>query len=163
MSRRGARSRRTTAVIVLAALALGFFVVARGRVSGASSAGSERQLRSGFLEPLADSGISIDVLQACHYLRRSPDEAWHFSVEIAAAAPPSQVADALRSKTHVVIGQDDGYQQIVQQFRGQPNRGWNGILTESGSGARLALVKNNVQTNDASIGVGWLRVCPDSP
>jgi hypothetical protein len=24
-------------------------------------------------------------------------------------------------------------------------------------------VKNNVHTNDRSIGVGWLRVCPDSP
>jgi hypothetical protein len=120
-------------------------------------------LRSGFLAPLAASGISVDVLQACHYLRRSPDEAWHFSVEVAAAAPASEVADALRSKTHVVIGQDDGYQQIVQQFKGQPDRGWNGILTQSGSGARLALVKNNVHTNDRSIGVGWLRVCPDSP
>jgi hypothetical protein len=162
--RRDTRRRRRFIVLVVAlALVVVFVVLAvRARDGSASSAGSERQLRSGFLEPIAAAGISTEVVEACHYLRRTPGEPWHFSVRIIVAAPQSEVVEALRAKTRVVI-HDNGDQQVVQQFPGQPSRGWNGILAPSGSGTRLELVKNNVHTSDTSIGVGWLPVCANSP
>ena len=61
---------------------------------------------------------------------------------------------------HVVVV-DDRDAPVVQQFKGAPGRGWNGVIEASGSQTRVLLVKNNVHTNDESIGVGWLPVCTE--
>src|SRR4051794_9587216 len=77
-------------------------VLAQWRPVDASSAGVERQLRSGFLQPLRAAGLSYEVVEACHYTRPTPELPWHFSVTIKIAASTPQVIAALRARTHVV-------------------------------------------------------------
>jgi hypothetical protein len=157
---RYAWGRRTTAVIAVVALC-GLLYAVRSFQSSASLAASEHQLRSGFLEPLGRSGISTEVLDACHYDRRSPQEAWHLSVKIATGASQTAVIEALRARTRAVVV-DDRENPLIQQFPGQPNRGWDGTISTSTTGTLISLVKNNVHTNEGAIGIGWLPVCPES-
>ena len=156
-------SRHATAIVPIAVVALlALFYAVRAHPSSSSIAVSERQLRTGFLQPLARADIPVRVLDACHYARRSPQEGWHLSMKMAATASQAAVIEALRKDTDAVIV-DDREPPLVQQFPGQPNRGWNGTLTSSEAGTEISLVKNNVATSEGSIGVGWLPVCPDSP
>jgi hypothetical protein len=133
-------------------------VVERGP-SSKSVAESERQLRSGFLQPLNDAGLTFEVLDACHYARTSQQDAWHLAVKIAVDASVPDVADTLAQHVVVVADRD---QPVVQQFRGQPGRGWNGIIEAPQGRTLVELAKNNVHTSEASIGVGWMSVCPES-
>jgi hypothetical protein len=150
--------RRKRWYVGFALVAVVILLVLRGGSGGASVAGSERQLRSGFLHPLERAGLSVDVLDACHYDRRSPREPWHLSTTIAVAASVPQVVNVLAAQVVVVDDRDD---PRIQQFKGEPSRGWNGVIRASGSQTLVFLVKNNVHTSDDSIGVGWLPVCAD--
>jgi hypothetical protein len=152
------RNRRSLVVggAIVTAVAV-FFVVSRSP-SSRSVAGSERQLRSGFLSPLRDAGLSTEVVDACHYERQAADEPWHLAVKFAVDASLPEVVRVLDEQVVVVADRD---QPIVQQYKGQPQRGWNGIVTTSGNRTLVELVKNNVHTSDSSIGVAWLPVCAE--
>jgi hypothetical protein len=150
------RTRRYVGIALVAFV--GMLLLFRGGGSEASVAASERQLRSGFLQPLERAGLAVEVVEACHYERQSPQEPWHLSIGIGVAAPVSEVVKVLAA--HVVVV-DDRDAPVVQQFKGAPGRGWNGVIEESGSRTRVLLVKNNVHANDQSIGIGWLPVCTE--
>ena len=153
-----ATARQTTAVLLAVLLGIGLVAAITSRRVGTSSVpASERQLREGFLEPMSRSGVGFEVLDACHYDRPTPEYAWHLAVKIAAAAPIQDVAEALQ-RADVVVREE----RILQQFRGQPNKGWDGGIESRGDQTIISLVKNNVHTNDRSIGVAWLPICPES-
>jgi hypothetical protein len=153
--------------VAVLALVAAFAVVLNGRPSSRSVAASERQLREGYLEPLTEAGLAVDVLDACHYTRYSPqeklapDQGWHFSVKIAVAGSPDAVARVLREQTGAVV-LDDRSPILVQQYLGQPNRGWNGGIADADGGSIVALVKNNIATSDPSIPIGWRSICPET-
>jgi hypothetical protein len=148
--------------ILLAIVIVGAVVVVlRAGRDPKSMAASERQIRSGFVDPLVHSGLSVEVLDACHY-DRSRGAAWHLSVKLAVAASPDVVTRALRATTHVVIVHADTSSPGVQQYPGEPNRGWNGGYAVSGNRTLISLVKNNVHTSDSSIPVAWMPICPES-
>lgn len=150
------RKRRYLGIALVAVL--GILLLFRGGGSGASVAASERQLRSAFLQPLERAGLSVEVFDACHYERQSPQEPWHLSIGIGVAASVPEVVKVLSGHVLVVDDRDD---PLVQQFKGAPNRGWNGVIKASGSQSLVLLVKNNVHMSNESIGVGWLPVCTE--
>lgn len=167
-----ARPQLGTRVFVgLAVLALvaAFAIFLNGRGASRSVATSERQLREGYLKPLTEAGLAVEVLDACHYYRSSPQESgapapedgWHFSVKIAVADSPDAVARVFRQKTGVVVV-DDRSPILLQQYRGQPSRGWNGTLEDADGGSVVTVVKNNIATSDRSIPIGWQSICPES-
>jgi len=149
---------RVVALVALIALAGGALLVPRQGSNTVES--SEGQLRNGFLQPLTDAGIATEVIRACHYDRVSASDPWHLSVRIATEASAADVVAVLGAADVVV--RDDRDAPIVQQYPGQPNRGWNGVVEPSATGSVLALVKNDVATDEASIAPGWLPVCPES-
>jgi hypothetical protein len=162
------RSRALVALTVVALVAVTVLML-NDRSSSRSVTASERQLRSGYLEPLTEAGLAVEVLDACHYSRYSPDEndapgpedAWHFSVKIAVSESPNTVARLLRQKTGAVIV-DDRTPIGVQQYRGEPNRGWNGGIAAADGGSIVTLVKNNIATSERSIPIGWQSICPET-
>ena len=77
-------------------------------------------------------------------------------MQIAVDGSIAQVADTLSHHAQVVADRD---QPVVQQYKGQPGRGWNGVIETLHGRTVVGLVKNNVHTNEQSIGVGWLQVC----
>jgi hypothetical protein len=158
-SQRTAARVRTTPVLLLVVLfGIGLVAaIASRHVASSSVPASERQLRRGFLEPMSRSGIGFEVLDACHYDRPTPEYAWHLAIKIAAAASIQDVAEALQN-ADVVVREE----RIVQQFRGQPNKGWDGGIERRSNQTIISLVKNNVHANDRSIGVAWLPICPES-
>ncbi len=158
--------RRTRALVALAAVALVALTVfvLNDRPSSRSVSASERQLREGYLEPLTEAGLAIEVLDACHYYRfeaPDPERDWHLSVKIAVSDSPDTVAQLLRQKTGAVIV-DDRTPILVQQYRGQPNRGWNGTIADADGGSIVTVVKNNVATSERSIPIGWQSICPET-
>jgi hypothetical protein len=156
----------TVTVVALVAVTV---VLLNDRPSSRSVTASERQLRAGYLEPLTEAGLAIEVLDACHYYRYSPDKSgapgpedgWHFSVKIAVSESPDTVAQSLRQKTGAVIV-DDRTPILVQQYRGQPNRGWNGTIADAEGGSIVTVVKNNIATSDRSIPIGWQSICAET-
>lgn len=156
-SRRSMRVR-VVALVALIALAGGSLALPRQGSNPVESA--ESQLRNGFLQPLTDAGIATEVLSACHYDRVRATDAWHLAVRIQTAATVADAVAVLQAAGVVV--RDDRAAPIVQQYPGQPNRGWNGAIEANDSGSVLALVKNNVATDESSITAGWLPVCPES-
>jgi hypothetical protein len=57
---------------------------------------------------------------------------------------------------------DDRTPILVQQYRGQPNRGWNGGIADADGGSIVTVVKNNIATSDRSIPIGWQSICPET-
>ncbi|HEX5614137.1 MAG TPA: hypothetical protein VFZ83_03185 [Acidimicrobiia bacterium] len=156
-SRRSMRVR-VVALVALVALAGGALMVPRQGSNTVETA--EGQLQNGFLQPLADAGVATEVIRACHYERVSASDPWHLSVRVDTAASVADVVAVLRAQGAVV--RDDRDAPIVQQYPGQPSRGWNGVVEPSATGSVLALVKNNVATDEASVAPGWLPICPES-
>ena len=155
---------RRTLVALTVFLAAVTVLVLTSRHPSRSVAASERQLREGYLEPLGKAGLAIEVLDTCHYYRFSapdPEKDWHFSVKIAVSASPHTVAQVLRHKTGAVIT-DDRTAIGVQQYRGEPNRGWNGGIADANGGTIVSLVKNNIATSERSIPIGWQSICPET-
>ena len=163
------RPRRTRAVVALAAVGLVavMALVMNNRPASRSVTASERQLREGYLEPLIEAGLAVEVLDACHYSRddfvapASPEADWHFSVRIAVSESPDTVAQFLREEIGAVIV-DDRTPIEVQQYRGQPNRGWNGRIADADGESIVTVVKNNIATSDQDIPIGWQSICPES-
>jgi hypothetical protein len=160
------RSRTLVALTVVALVAVSVMAL-NHHPSSRSVGASERQLRTGFVEPLTKSGLATEVLDTCHYWRSStqqvigPADAWHFSVKIAVSASPDAVARVLDQKTGAVITGDDSSFGI-QQYRGDPQRGWNGGIAVADGGSVVALVKNNIATSERSVPIGWQPICPES-
>jgi hypothetical protein len=67
------------------------------------------------------------------------------------------VADTLEAQDVVLVR--DRVPMTVQQVRGDPARGWNGVLDTSGDGALLGLTFNNVKPSGLAEAGGWAEVC----
>lgn len=167
-SQRADGPRRTRALVALAAVGLVAVIalVLNSCPSSRSVTASERQLREGYLEPLTEAGLAVEVLDACHYSRDdfgapAPEGGWHFSVRIAVSETPDTVAQFLREETGAVI-LDGRTPIVVQQYRGQPNRGWNGSIAGADGGSVVTVVKNNIATSDQDLPIGWQSICPES-
>lgn len=142
--------------IRLGAVLLAVALVA-GCGSGRDVGAVEETLVDGYLDPLAAAGITIAVTDTCKY-QGEPKDPWHLSIELRLAAPGEQVADVLESEGMVV--RRDREPMEVQQVRGAPREGWNGILTGAADGSVLSLVFNNATYSDWPGTVGWSEVCP---
>ena len=96
---------------------------------------SEAQLEEGYLVPLEAAGLSYTVDEVCHYERRTADEPWHLQVTMTVDAVPADVAAAIEGQVGVV--RRDRQPMVVQQYAGEPNRGWDGSI-DLASGERCS-------------------------
>jgi hypothetical protein len=156
---RARSTRRAWCIVVSAAILVALVAFAHADHSGAVAT-AEHQLKSGYLDPLTRGRLATEVLEACHYGRTSPHDPWHFSVKIAVRASTYDVVKALARDVGVI--RSDRNPVIVQQFKGAPQRGWNGIIEPSATGTLISVVKNNVDVSANGPGVGWMPICPES-
>ncbi len=145
--------------VPLYALVLG--VVWLGVLASCSSddsvSASEAQFELAFIEPLEAAGLDYTVDEVCHYEREESEEPWHLQISVAVDAGPGEVADALTSTIDVI--QRDRSPMGLQQYEGEPGRGWNGVLEPRGEGTILGVTRNNVEVDGTRPPVGWLPVC----
>ena len=126
--------------------------------TGSDIADVEAVLVDHYLDPLAETGITVSVESACRYAG-PVDIPWHLEVALRLDAPPQRVADFVEQEGMVVRRDRDP--MIVQQIPGAPTEGWNGSLEARRDGSVLKLVFNNVTRSGWSGAVGWAEVCPD--
>jgi hypothetical protein len=118
---------------------------------------SETQFEDAFVRPLDASGLDYSVVGACHYARQDVGEPWNFQIRVVVDADPNEVADALEATVDII--ERDRSPMILQQYAGEPGRGWDGTLESHGEGTVLGVVKNNVTVDGDRPSVGWLPVC----
>ncbi len=126
-------------------------------VAGTADVGTvEKQLRDGYLQPLEDGGLTFEVVEVCHYSREE-DEPWHLGVSLAVDASPERVAEVLSQTVGVLLTDRDP--MVVQQYEGEPAKGWDGAIADGGDTTTVGLVKNNVVVEADQLSVGWLQEC----
>lgn len=154
------RSRRLPVVASVAGVAL---ALATALAVSASSPpvdvhGASSLLDEGFVQPLVDRSIPIEVTETCRYEIMDGDTHQHLDVELRLGADSHHVAEVLSAAGVVVDG------GTVQQFPGRPADGWNGGLRADTTGSSsLGLVFNNVSLSDGDLASGWAETCPSSP
>jgi hypothetical protein len=118
---------------------------------------SETQFEDAFIQPVEAAGLHYSVEQVCHYARDRSDEPWHLQITVVVDADPNEVADALAATVDII--ERDRSPMILQQFAGEPGRGWDGVLERQGESTVLGVVKDNVDVEGDRPSVGWLPVC----
>jgi hypothetical protein len=133
-------------------------VVSALLTAGCSSSavdGVRSALDGHFLEPLRQADVSFAVENTCHLRRDSDAELWHLEVRVRIDADRHQVARILEAEDVVVTDA-----MVIQQERGNPQGGWNGVLEVSAGGASsLGLTYNNVDIDGVDEAGGWAEVC----
>jgi hypothetical protein len=137
---------------VLATVALLGAACAATAVESANAALTEH-----YLGPLGSAGIAFAVEDTCHLERGTTSEPWHLEVRVQVDADPARIADVLETQDVVLVR--DRAPMTVQQDRGDPTQGWNGILQASDGGAQLGLTYNNVTPGGLAEAGGWAEVC----
>ena len=127
--------------------------------SSTGEAKAEEQLLDGFVGPLAEAGLGVEVMRTCHYFPLSGPGKRTLAATITVDAEPNRVADILTAEDMVV--RDDIDYVVIQQFSGQPSRGWSGGFEPDGDHASINLVKNNVEVS-GRLDLAWMPVCPES-
>lgn len=147
-------SRRTRLLVGLvcltAAISVGIYV--SGFRDDSSESAVEEVLNVGFLNPL--EGVLEHEVSGCSY-PPSGNELWHFSVVISVEADVETTVAVLRPSVDVINADRDP--ALVQQFAGNPRKGWNGQLFKVDGGTRIELVRNSVRSDD--VPVGWFERC----
>lgn len=149
------------AVNLSRACGLGLLTILAATASACSNdatlSASEAQFDEAFIQPLEAAGLDYSVQEVCHYARENPGEAWHLQIRVDVDADPDEVANALAATVDVI--ERDRDPMIVQQYAGEPGRGWDGVLESDGGGTGLGVAKNNVDVGGDRPAVGWLTVC----
>ncbi len=83
---------------------------------------SEAQFDEAFIQPLEAAGLDYSVQEVCHYGRESPDEPLHLEIRVRVEADPDEVANALVATVDII--ERDRDLMILQQYVGEPGRGW---------------------------------------
>ena len=140
----------------------GVLIVALLVASCSSTGGqakAEEQLLGGFIDPLAGAGLAVEVTRTCHYLPRSGPGKRTLAATMAVDADAVRVADVLTAEDMVVEDRIDYV--VIQQFRGQPSRGWSGGMEPHGDDVSIDVVKNDVDVS-GRLDLAWMPVCPES-
>lgn len=146
--------RRSLGGAVLVAGAL----LASGCSSATTIAAVDAALAERYLEPLRSADIGFTVDNTCHLdLPSLPDEPWHLEVQIKVNADTERVADVLEAEDVVLVRDRDP--MVVQQERGKPQLGWNGVLESADDGSLLGLTHNNVTSGSFAEAGAWAEVC----
>ncbi len=153
----------TVRSVTLTALVVGMALVASCGSEGGEPL-AEQQLVDGFVTPLRDAGLAVEVVSTCHYPARvypPPAEPTkrtlvaHLTVD----AGSERVGEVLAGESMVVSAASDGV--VLQQFPGQPRRGWSGGMDPGEGPVRIDLVKNGVDVTERD-DLAWMPVCPES-
>jgi hypothetical protein len=108
--------------------------------------------------PLQSSGIDWTVENTCHLdLPSLPDEPWHLEIRVRIDADRERVANILEADG--VVLRRDRDPMSVQQERGDPAHGWNGVLESADGGTVPGLTYNNVPPGGLAEAGGWAEVC----
>ncbi len=138
-------------------LLAGVIAVASACSSDDSLSASEAQFEEAFLQPLVAAGLDYSVEEVCHYERQNSGAPWHLQVRVSVEADPNEVADALVATVDII--ERDRDPMILQQYAGEPNRGWDGVLESETGDTALGLTKHHVDVGGDLPSVGWLPVC----
>jgi hypothetical protein len=117
----------------------------------------DSDLASHFLAPLESAGVSYTIENTCHLQRDADTDPWHLEVRVRIDGDRDRVARLLEAQDVVVATDRDP--MIIQQERGDPANGWNGVLDAGDGGSALALTYNNVVLDSVGEAGGWAEVC----
>lgn len=118
---------------------------------------SEGQFDESYLQPLDAAGLTYSVEEVCHYSRQTSNEGWQLQVSLVVDAGLEDAADALGTEIEVILR--DRKPMVLQQYEGEPNLGWNGVLESRGGSSVIGVTKNNVTVDGERPPVAWLQVC----
>lgn len=141
------------------AVLLAVMVVGATACSSSAVDDAEGELVSGFLHPLVDAGVDVSVGDTCRLdLPSVPiTSPWHLEARLVVDAEFDVVADLLEGEGMVLRRDRD--RADVQQVRGAPTEGWNGVVEETDAGVLIAVTRNGVDVADRGGAIAWAEGC----